>query len=106
MPDFRGRTIWSSEDQSFGYIEAGLPNITSGSGLIRWFDWGGVESTSGGAFVVTKYSTAPYWSTGSTKTGGSDCSLKFNASQSNSIYGNSETVQPPSIKVRVKTRFN
>ena len=29
----------------------------------------------------------------------------FNASKSNSIYGNSNTVQPPAIKVRVYTRW-
>ena len=31
--------------------------------------------------------------------------LNFDASDSNPIYGNSDTVQPPSIKVRVKTRY-
>lgn len=65
-------------------IEAGLPNIT---GVVS-SDMG---SGADGAFNWT--------STGANKTGGPTAFGKttFDASRSNDIYGNSDTVQPPSI---------
>lgn len=39
------------------------------------------------------------------KDGSSVARIGFNAANSNPIYGNSNTVQPPAIKVRVKTRY-
>ncbi len=102
LPDFRNRTLWGAND--FGYIEAGLPNITASprpsaeigwtifthsfsgeSGAISW------ESSSGTDIAVGE--------------GAGVGSFDFDASRSNSIYGSSNTVQPPSVKVRVKTRF-
>lgn len=90
LPDFRNRAIWGSN--SFGYIEAGLPNITgtisstdkdaSGS-----FALGGKRgSVGGGQNIETFFKT-------------------FSASLSNPLYGKSPTVQPAAIKVRVKTRY-
>ena len=68
-------------------VEAGLPNIT---GYIN----GCSEETAGmgGAFYANSYSSG---STG----GGTDINAYFDASRSSSIYGNSNTVQPQSIKV-------
>lgn len=96
LPDFRNRTIWGAED--FGYIQAGLPNITGDFG---YTPYSGQVRT--GCFAKTKLGTV--------NTGGASGSdnrwslITFNATSSNSIYGNSSTVQPPSIKVRVKTRY-
>ncbi len=95
LPDFRNRTIWGAED--FGYIEAGLPNINGsvsmqigagdvGSGSLYMNDHGGAWAQRGA-------NGGGYWT------------LSLNASRSSSIYGNSSTVQPPSVKVRVKTRY-
>lgn len=72
------------------YIDAGLPNITGtwGSG------WSNGDSRQSGAF------TRSYASGGSSATNGTNGFtnwLSFNASNSNSIYGNSETVQPPAL---------
>ena len=89
LPDFRNRTIWGSD--SFGYVEAGLPNIT---GTMTNAYRGSVT----GAFVYD----------GQTSDGGDDKitnHVKFDASKSNEIYGKSDTVQPPAVKVRVVTRY-
>ena len=99
LPDFRGRTFWGSEDGTFGLLSAGLPNITGETIQeiyappnynIGCFVGGGMAGSSGagnsGSWTGTRYQY-------------------FNASVSNPIYGNNDTVQPPSIKVRVKTRY-
>lgn len=101
LPDFRNRAIWGAD--SFGYISAGLPNITGSFGGIGWTNSGGVGGYSySGAF------------SGSTDrgalNGGNSMTVafkngNFDASLSSEIYGNSETVQPPAIKIRVKTRY-
>lgn len=91
LPDFRNRAIWGAD--SFGYIAAGLPNIT---GQII----GEVYKGSGAFSDSTNYTYA--------SAGDSDSKawkMPFDASRSNAIYGNSTTVQPPSVKVRVKTRY-
>ena len=83
-----------SEDGTFGYIEAGLPNIT---GSIH-----DNEDGSGESGALYGSGTGSY--SGHTQNPGRH-DLNFDASRSNPIYGNSDTVQPPSIKVRVKTRY-
>lgn len=82
------------------YKTAGLPNIEgtfsnltlSGSGYLPFRDLSGalVSETTGTASVLT----------GSTTASDQNIIAKFDASQSNSIYGNSTTVQPPAACVR------
>ena len=92
LPDFRNRAVWGAD--SFGYLSAGLPNIT-GSVLADF-----ISPVCTGAF---------YASGNGTRIGGvrdrSTNGFAFQASRSSSIYGSSDTVQPSSIKVRVKTRY-
>lgn len=97
LPDFRNRTIWGAED--FGYIEAGLPNISGIYSQVRTT----IVATGSGPF----YKAADEISTIAGGSGDVNRlnSIGFDASRSNLIYGNSTTVQPPSVKVRVKTRF-
>lgn len=105
LPDFRNRAIWGAN--SFGYLAAGLPNITGSVG----YDNAGVYlngrsiTASNGALSIS-HITSAY---GDTLTAGGSQTrynkIGINASRSSSIYGNSTTVQPPSIKVRVKTRY-
>ncbi len=95
LPDFRNRTLWGAD--SFGYIEAGLPNIT-GYSTAMFHGNGGSQ----GALIRDNITNKSGIANGS---GSGYDDLRFNASYSNSIYGNSSTVQPPSVKVRVKTRF-
>ncbi len=98
LPDFRNRTIWGAED--FGYIEAGLPNI-EGS-----FYCANVKYAEGstGAFTASAIQSGGLDTSGGLAT---DYTIKnsFNASYSSTIYGKSTTVQPPAVKVRIKTRF-
>lgn len=93
LPDFRNRAIWGAN--SFGYLAAGLPNITG--------RMGNTDSTSSSA-------TGCFYRSGTSgklenTNGSADPNIYFDASRSNSIYGASSTVQPPAIKVRVKTRY-
>lgn len=90
LPNFKNRAIWGSD--GFGYIEAGLPNIT---GSFTSDDAGGNPT---GAFYVSGYPTGDGGSGGGWR-------ITLDASRSSSIYGKSSTVQPPAIKVRVKTRY-
>lgn len=91
LPDFRNRAVWGAV--SFGYIEAGLPNITGNIYGLEQGQANGVFSSFDWQFIVND---------------GADHMLRganFDASRSNSIYGNSNTVQPPAIRVRVVTRY-
>ena len=106
LPDWRNRTLWGSEDGTFGYIEAGLPNI---EGVIHspvsiiGYGGRGNEMTFSGAFSGKVGNTSAIQSN---TTNNRNCyEYDFDASRSNPIYGNSDTVQPPSVKVRVKTRY-
>lgn len=96
LPDFRNRAIWGAN--SFGYIEAGLPNITGK--VSRFFVL--YNQPSEGALYGTGLGNSPVGGTGNA----SFTQIDFDASKSNSIYSNEvKTVQPPSIKVKVKTRY-
>ena len=98
LPDFRNRAIWGAS--GFGYLSAGLPNIT---GSFRANDL--VDN-----ITTPVVSGALYYSTNTMRdardgANGKAYTINFQASRSNSIYGASSTVQPPAIKVRVKTRY-
>ena len=79
---------------------AGLPNISGGAELNNFgyqylvyvkTSWGGIYSSS---------PRTPFASSGNISSAGSlsgDCIFNIDASRSNSIYGNSETVQPPAL---------
>lgn len=92
LPDFRNRAIWGAN--SFGYISAGLPNITGYFGKVE-------DVVVAGAFGIRDAS----FKSAATGSGDTNVTLNFNASRSSSIYGASNTVQPPAIKVRVYTRY-
>lgn len=97
LPDFRNRTLWGADD--FGYIKAGLPVV---KGSFRAVALTEGDNSFTGSFSVGSFGNhaAPI-----TSSAVKDCQVTFNAQNSNPIYGNSTTVQPPSVKVRVKTRF-
>lgn len=96
LPDFRNRAIWGSNN--FGYIAAGLPNITGK--VSRFFVLN--NQPSEGALYGTGLGASPVSGAGNA----SFTQIDFDASKSNSIYSNEvKTVQTPSIKVRVKTRY-
>lgn len=96
LPDFRNRVIWGASD--FGYLTAGLPDITGqfrNSGHMR-----NDPSCSGAFYVIANNGLNS--NNGDAKDGGT---YGFKASLSNSIFGKAKTVQPPAIKVRVVTRY-
>lgn len=77
-------------DSVGGYVPAGLPNIT---GTFTNNGHAG-HAAATGAFTSTKNST------GSNQGGASDGgTYSFDASRSSSIYGNSDTVQPPATQM-------
>ena len=89
-------------------IPAGLPNIT-GSKFLAWNDasGGGVimnaeNSNSHGALFSSRRTGKAFYTSGSSHSAHSD--LEFDASRSNSIYGNSTTVQPKAYRVFVWKR--
>lgn len=69
--------------------EAGLPNITGS--FVPWAYQNSLNPS--GAFSQSYTNVSAYDAYGANK--GSQ--INFNASQSNSIYGNSDTVQPPAL---------
>ena len=85
-------------------IEAGLPNITGDNGSYRLISSNTSTDPSGTGNGLFRYVSA-----GSSKTGASGSnfyaiSFDFDASRSNSIYGNSTTVQPPAYVVNIWKR--
>lgn len=102
LPDFRNRAIWGAD--SAGYISAGLPNITAQANFTDVTgDIRTIQSTSG-AFTMAGAYQGGQGHIASTS-GNFYIPLSFNASRSSNIYGNSSTVQPNAIKVRVYTRY-
>ena len=88
LPDCRGRTFWGAD--SFGYIEAGLPDHSHQATLHGI----NIQTTWGDGFILIN---APQHTVQNIQT--------TEASTNNPIYKSGSTVQPPSIKVRVKTRY-
>lgn len=71
---------------------AGLPNITGTT-------WGRNNGVTSGAFASGKTTADSF--EGSVR----NSVLTFDASRSNSIYGNSETVQPPAVTMRFYIKY-
>ena len=83
--------------------EAGLPNI-AGSCEINNADgnYAGVINTSGAIYQGASIKKAAMRSSGTALT---MYQLAFSAQNSNAIYGNSTTVQPPAITMRFYIKF-
>lgn len=73
-------------DETGDYVEAGLPNITGTFGGVR-----DVAVAPTGAFYRNGWTPAP-------GAGTDTYAIAFDASRSNSLYGNSDTVQPYATK--------
>ena len=80
-----------------GYLNAGLPNITGGFGL-----WKHGPDASG-AFSATYMGQ---WANSSNGGGDPYWRIDFSAHESNSIYGNSTTVQPPAVLLNFIIKYN
>lgn len=100
------RALWGGDGTNANtWIAAGLPNIT-GSFESRIY-WGsspvGITNTAG-AFNGTNEGAIAAPDGGGDLRGSMNKTFNFNASNSNSIYGNSTTVQPPAYVVNVWRR--
>ena len=84
---------------SINAISAGLPNITGVAAFSGASDGYGKENA--GALSVAFTGTA----CGSTQSGSGDVKIILNASNSNSIYGASDTVQPPALQLTPQIRY-
>ncbi len=103
LPNFKNRSIWGASD--FGYVQAGLPNVTGNLNPGGGFTANpfGATTSASGAFVLLDDGVQKTFD----QSGGNyTCfNVGFDASLSSSVYGQSQTVQPPAIKVRVVTRY-
>lgn len=78
---------------------AGLPEI---SGQVALGSDSQENQNKSGALTTINRSS-PVFSLG--RDGGGWCTLKFNASRSNAIYGASSTVQPPALSLILQIKF-
>ena len=108
LPDVSGRVL---EGNNHGYIEAGLPNIT---GYSSW-DFMGThynEYVENNGALLKYDSNGPLtlknryvWTDGNVTQTSTHNYLSFDASLSNPIYGNSNTVQPKSVLFMFYIKF-
>lgn len=109
LPNYSGRTIYGASSDINQQVAAGLPNITgncafnAGSTVALW-------SASGeGAFYTDNHPSTGLkggvYNSPSTPYEGHNMA-SFNASRASSIYGASQTVQPPAVKVAVLIRHD
>ena len=93
LPDLMDR--FAEGSTTVGTIKsAGLPNITGGFSVHKCGE--GLE-WKGGVFQNSYTETTTYAGHLSSDWCDSELHIDFNASRSNSIYGNSSTVQPPAL---------
>ena len=99
LPNFEGLFFENSASNLLDAVSAGLPNIRGKFAV----DLPNITTTRAnaisGAFTGKDYSTTSIKKlqrVDGTETG--NTSFEFNASNSNLIYGNSSTVQPPAVK--------
>lgn len=91
------KALWTSNRNANTTISPGLPNITGRIGGLSYDNQDAKDGMSG----------AFYWGSVTKNGAGSGTDDKygyFDASRSNSIYGNSSTVQPPAYRVNVWRR--
>lgn len=93
VPDLQDRFLQGVNGNLGTVKEAGLPNITGSFGAQGSSD---VVSHGDGAFRVVQ---TGHIDSGNSEIGSYSLKQSFDASRSNSIYGKSDTVQPPAISV-------
>lgn len=95
LPNLMGKVPWGST--SVGTVlDAGLPNIKGQTNnAVQTFGWNSSSVNAGIGAIVTSQVTGV--TAGTHGTGYVGVWIDFDASKSNSIYGNSTTVQPPAL---------
>ena len=99
VPDLRGQ--WLQAAESIGLLAAGLPNIGGEIGpiVLRTSAVGGIKAI--GAFTTKAYRGDSFGQ----QSGWMNVDYAFSASDSNAIYGGSNTVQPPSIQLVAQIKY-
>lgn len=97
LPDFRDKTFWGANGNLMKIIAAGLPKV-DGYFSSHYMSNGGYS----GCFYEDR--DTPY-SEGIDTSSGSSALVRFDAGRSNSVYGNSTTVQPPAIGVNIFIKY-
>ena len=94
VPNLCDGRFLEGSDTSGEYVEAGLPNITGELVSLN----AGTNNFKSTEFVNGAFSPQAKWNTINGE-GNMDSygEVSFDASKSNAIYGNSDTVQPPSV---------
>lgn len=108
LPDLRDRVLWGSASGAGTGVEAGLPNITGEHiSSVPMGLWHGADGTWCGALVRGSITTvtAPLSTSENHADPAQYRSFGIDASKSNSIYGNSSTVQPPAVKMIVQIKY-
>ena len=98
LPDAQGRFLQSGN--ALEVKEAGLPNITGGTLYATRY----VNGVTGAFHYDNWYDHKIQSAEGHSDNYGIG-TFSFDASQSNSIYGSSDTVQPPSITLIAQIKF-
>lgn len=98
LPDMQGRFLQGDNGAAMQYREAGLPNITGNLESADYEIFSAGIKSDGALDVIYKqqnYQTSPTYLPDT-------CSriITFDASKSNTIYGNSDTVQPPAMTAK------
>ena len=95
-----GRTLWTTTTAGQGgtTVSAGLPNIEGAVNSVTTATTWDTEATANGAFSLGS-SIVQMATTGQQGWKGFLTPMYFDANDSNTIYGNSTTVQPPAYRV-------
>ncbi len=101
-----GRVLWTTKSNDGGeLIDAGLPNIKGDLTVVGGGSSGGWY-TANGAFKEKSSGNRRYWASSNGASAGVSNGFEIDASKSNEIYGKSNTVQPPAIKVYAFKRIS
>ena len=101
LPDYRNRVIQGGN--SAAIKQAGLPNITGSFRYTRSDEYGFTVKNTVGAFSASTQSLTVKSTDGYNGSGNN--TVDFSANKSNSIYGASNTVQPPALQLTPQIRY-
>ena len=100
LPDFRDRIIQGGDIPSV--IEAGLPNLKGSVGAVLSYGPNGFGMKTG--VFINSESVYPAPFKGSSEALGSN-NIVFDANLSNTVYGASDTVQPPALQLIPQIKY-
>ena len=102
LPNYTNVFLQGSNNNVGTSIAAGLPNITGALVKNTWVEW--MQWKDGCFYEVVMPETNGNVATNNSNTGNAG-GVSFDASRSNSIYGKSNTVQPPAVTVNFCIKY-